>query len=166
MNIFLQVAVKNPYIVNLASQRRRFHKRESADYSNIRIHAVFTDISSTASEFIEGDNTPLSRAIDTLQSTLLVHPVQGNLTIPPRCREYTEGSNKGKCKWPSLPISEYRCGEFGVIPQSYIGTKEVCLTSSGSCVTRGPNGPGLPNADYLLFVSASSTSKFIKHKPS
>ena len=80
MNIFLQIAVKNPYIVNLASQRGRLHKRES-DYSNIRIHTVFTNISSTASEFIEGGNTPLSRATDTLQSTLLVHPVQGNLTI-------------------------------------------------------------------------------------
>ena len=87
MNIFLQVAVKNPCIVNLASQRRRFHKRESADYSNIRIHAVFTNVSSTASEFIEGDDTPLSRVIDILQSTLLVHPVEGNLTIPPKCIE-------------------------------------------------------------------------------
>ena len=164
MNIFLQVAVKNPYIVNLASQRRRFYKSQSG-YSNIRIHPVFTNISSTASEFVHGNNTPLSRAIDTLQSTLLVYPVQGNLTIPPRCREYTHGSNKGKCKWPSLPISEYKCGEFGVIPQSYIGTKEVCLTSSGLCITKGPNGTGLPNADYLLFVSASPTSKFSEYKP-
>ena len=164
MNIFLQVAVKNPYIVNLASQRGRFHKRES-DYSNIRIHPVFTNVSSTASEFVHGDDTPLSRAIDTLQSTLLVHSVQGNLTIPPKCIEYTHGSNKGKCKWPSLPISEYKCGEFGVIPLSYIGTREVCLTPSGPCVTKGPNGTGLPNADYLLFVSASSTSKFSEYKP-
>ena len=157
MNIFLQVAVKNPYIVNLASQRGRFHKRES-DYSNIRMHPIFTNVASTASEFIEGDNTPLSRAIDTLQSTLLVHPEQGNLTIPPRCTEFTSGLNKGKCV-QSLS-SDYSCGEFGVIPQSYIGTREVCSSSSGSCVTEGPDGPGLPNADYLLFVSAYSTGKF------
>ena len=157
MNIFLQVAVKNPYIVNLASQSGKFHKRESG-YSNIRIHPVFTDVSSTASAFIYGDDTPLSRAIDTLQSTLLVHPEQGNLTIPPRCTEFTNGLNKGKCE-QSLS-SDYSCGEFGVIPQSYIGTREVCSSSSGSCVTEGPDGPGLPNADYLLFVSASSTGKF------
>ena len=161
MNTFLQVAVKNPYIVNLASQvKRKVHKRES-DYSNIRIHPVFTNISSTASKFLEGDDTPLSRAIDTLQSTLLVHPVQGNLTIPPKCIEYTYGLNKGKCRWSPLPSpSYYRCGEFGVIPQSYIGTREGCFTSFGPCVTKGPNGSGIPNADYLLFVSASSTGKF------
>ena len=135
------------------------HKRGSG-YSNIRIHPVFTSISSNASAFLQGDNTPLSRAIDTLQSTLLVHPVQGNLTIPPKCTEYTYGLNKGKCRWSSLPRhSDYRCGKFGIIPLSYIGIREVCNTSYGSCVTKGPNGPGLPNADYLLFVSASSTSK-------
>ena len=157
--MFLQVAEKHPYIVNLASQGEKVHKRESG-YSNIRIHPVFTNIASTTSSFLEGDNTPLSRAIDTLQSTLLVHPVQGNLTIPPKCTEYYYGLNKGKCRQSSISSSDYRCGEFGVIPSSYIGTREVCNTSYGSCETDGPNGPGLPNADYLLFVSASSTSKF------
>ena len=135
------------------------HKRQLS-YSNIRIHPIFTNIDSNASGLVEGDNTPLSRAIDTLQSTLLVHPVQGNLTIPPMCTEYTNGANEGKCISPLPSQDDYECGEFGIIPPSYIGTREVCTTSSGSCTTEGPNGPGLPNADYLLFVSASQTSKF------
>ena len=135
------------------------HKRQLS-YSNIRIHPIFTNIASSATEFIQGDNTPLSRAIDTLKSTLLVRPVQGNLIIPPTCTEYTYGLNEGKCRSPLPSQSNYRCGQFGVIPLSYIGTREVCTSSYGSCTTEGPDGPGLPNADYLLFVSASSTCEF------
>ena len=155
----MQIAERNPYIVNLASQGGRVQKKQS-DYSNIRIHPVFTNVASTATKFLQGDNTPLSRAIDTLQSTLLVHPVQGNLTIPPMCTEYTYEINEGKCMSPLPSQDDYKCGEFGIIPLSYIGTREVCTTSYGSCTTEGPDGSGLPNADYLLFVSASETCEF------
>ena len=131
------------------------HKRQLS-YSNIRIHPVFTNIASTATVFLQGDNTLLSRAIDTLERLLLVHPVQGNLTIPPKCTEYTYGSNIGKCKSPLPSQSDYECGRHGVIPLSFVGTREVCDSSQGGlCTTKGPNGTGLPNADYLLFVSAS-----------
>ena len=134
------------------------HKRQLS-YSNIRIHPIF--VSRRATRLLRGDNTPLSRAIDTLESLLLVHPVQGNLLIPPSCKEYTSGYNKGKCKSPLPSRSKFRCGQFGVIPLSYIGTREVCTSSNGLCTTQGPNGPGLPNADYLLFVSISGfTCKF------
>ena len=134
------------------------HKRQLS-YSNIRIHPVFTNIASTATSFLQGDNTPLSRAINTLESLLLVYPVQGNILIPPTCTEYTSGLNEGKCRSPLPSQSNYECGEFGVIPLSYIGTREVCTSSYGSCTMQGPNGTGLANADYILFVSASSTCK-------
>ena len=107
-------------------------------------------IASTATAFVQGSNTPLSRAIDTLESLLLVHPVQGNLIIPPTCTEYTYGSNEGKCRSPLPSQSNFKCGQFGVIPLSYIGTREVCTSSYGSCTTQGPNGPGLPNAELLI----------------
>ena len=90
----------------------------------------------------------------------MVRPVQGNLTIPPMCTEYYYGLNEGKCVSPLPPQDDYICGEFGIIPLSYIGTREACTTPNGSCTTEGPNGPGLPNADYLLFISAYSTCKF------
>ena len=152
----MQIVERNPYIVNLASQREEIQKRKSS-YSNIRIHPIFTNITHSANAFLQGDSTPLSKAIETLKSTLLVHPVQGNLTIPPKCTEYTYGTNEGKCISPLPSQDDYKCGEFGVIPLSYIGTREVCTSSYGSCTTQGPDGPGLPNADYLVFVSASST---------
>ena len=89
MHVFyLQIAEKNPYMVDLASQGERVHKRQSS-YSNIRIHPVFTNIASNARVFLQGDGSPLSKAIDTLNSTLLVRPVQGNLIIPPMCTEWT-----------------------------------------------------------------------------
>ena len=156
-SFILQIADRNPYIVDLASQGKRVHKRQLS-YSSIRIHPVFTNIASTATAFLQGDNTPLSRAIDTLESLLLVHPVQGNFLIPPKCTEYTSGSNEGKCKSPLPSQSNYKCGPNGVIPLRYIGTREVCGSSQdNSCTTQGPNGHGLPNADYLMFVSASSS---------
>ena len=155
----MQIVEENPYIVSLSSQGERVHKRHLI-YSNMRIHPVFTNIASTASGFIRGDNAPLSRAIDTLQSTLLVQSVQGSLTIPPMCTEYTYGLNEGKCTSPLPSQSNYKCGQFGIIQPSYIGTREVCTTSNGSCTTEGPNGFGIPNADYVLFVSASSTCEF------
>lgn len=155
----LQIAEKYPpHIVNLASQGTRIHKRHSI-YSNIRIHPVFTDIDSTVQNFFVGSNSPLSRVIDTLQSLLLVHPVEGNLIIPPECTEYTYGLNEGKCQWPLPSQDDYECGQFGTIPLSYIGTREVCTSSYGSCTTEGPDGPGLANTDFLLFVSAANTCK-------
>ena len=50
----------------------------------------------------------------------------------------------------------YKCGPSALIPLSYIGTREICNSSQDvdSCVMQGPNGSGLPNTNYLLFVSA------------
>ena len=97
----------------------------------------------------------------------MVHPVQGNLVIPPICRgrEITSGPNEGKCRSPLPSQDRYRCGVFGIIPTEYIGTREVCETSfsQGGCRQEGPGGAGIPNADYLLFVSASSTGELTRY---
>ena len=91
----------------------------------------------------------------------MVRPVQGNLVIPPRCTEFSFGRNEGKCRAPLPSQNTYRCGEFGVIPTEYIGTREVCETSSqAECPQDGPGGAGIPDADYLLFVTASSTREY------
>ena len=120
---------------------------------------MFVNVATSARRYLQGENSLLTRSIRTLESILMVHPVQGNLRIPPMCTEYTSGVNKGKCRSPLPSQSGYDCGEFGTIPLSYIGVREVCTSSSSTCTLQGPNGVGLPNADYLLFVSASSTCK-------
>ena len=149
-------------MVDLASQTgRKINKKQSSvDYSKIRIHVEYTNVDSNADSYVRGPNSVLSDSIKTLESILMVHPVQGNLLIPPMCDDtWSSGSNGGKCIAPLPSQSYYECGEFGTIPLSYIGTREVCTSSSGSCTSEGPNGSGLPNADYLLFVSATSSSK-------
>ena len=90
----------------------------------------------------------------------MVHPVQGNFVIPPNCTEYTSGVNKGKCRSPLPTQSSLPCGNFGTIPLSYIGVREVCSLyfRTSSCTLQGVNGTGLPNTDYLLLVSASSNT--------
>ena len=142
-------------------------RQTSPTYASIRIHPEFVSsaISSSADPYLQGPDSILSRTIKTLESVLMVHPVQGNLRIPPMCTEYTSGVNSGKCRSPLPSQYIYDCGQFGRIPLSYNGVREVCTSSSrnSSCTLQGPNGVGIPNSDYLLFVSASSSSsKFIK----
>ena len=153
-------------MVDLASQtRRKINKRQSSvDYSNIRIHVEYTNVDSSADSYVRGPNSVLSDSIETLESILMVHPVQGNLLIPPMCDDddtWSYGHNIGKCMAPLPSQNYYACGEFATIPLSYIGTREVCTSSSGSCTTEGPNGLGLPNADYLLFVSATFSCELV-----
>lgn len=147
--------------MNLAAAGRRDNKRQTPmDYSNIRIHPVFTNIDPTTElARLRIINDSVSASIETLQRVLMVHPVQGNLVIPPMCDEFTLGRNVGKCSDPLPPQNNYTCGELAVISQEYIGVREVCSTSDGPCTIQGPNGTGIPNADFLLFISASSTRK-------
>ena len=133
----LQIADRHPYIVEVAGQGEGIHKRGSG-YANIRIHPILTVTVGRANEFFHGENSPLSRAIDTLQRLLFVRPVQGNLTIQPICEEYASGLNKGKCMAPLPSQDNYKCGRFGAIPHQYIGTREVCITSNSLCTMEGP----------------------------
>jgi len=157
----LQIAERHPHIVDLASQTgRKVNKRQSSvDYSNIRIHVEYTNIDSSADSYVRGPNSVLSDSIKTLESILMVHPVQGNLIIPPICETWSYGSNEGRCMDPLPSQNHFKCGEFSTIPLSYIGTREVCTSSTGSCTAEGPDNSGLPNADYLLFVSATSSGE-------
>ena len=147
--------------MNLA---RGVNKRQApGEYSNIRIHPVFVNGALLLYSQLVAQNSPFRNAIKTLSSVLMVQPVQGNLIIPPKCSEYTYGRNEGKCRYYLPSQSNLKCGEFGIIPTEYIGTREVCRSAStqSNCFEQGPNGTGIPNTDYLLFVSAVSTSEFL-----
>lgn len=125
----------------------------------MRIHLEYKNFNNLTQLFLLGSNSPLSRSIETLQSILMVRPVEGNLTIPPQCEEYTDGLNTGKCISPLPSQDNYTCGEYGNIPLDFIGAREVCSSVNGSCRLEGPNGGGVPNADYLLFFTVFSSSK-------
>jgi len=111
---------------------------------------------------VQSPNSSVFSSIETLQNILMVHPVQGNLTIPPRCERYhASGTNFDKCA--SLIQRSYRCGEMAVIPSDYVGVIEVCPSANGPCILDGPDGVGIPDSDFLLFVSAFSTSEDISN---
>ena len=158
---YFQIAEKNPYIVNLAEINQDFQSKRqtTTDFSSIRIHTMPTNINAAAESHVYGANSTLSRAVEIFESILMVHPVEGNFVVPPECDEYSSGPNEGKCDAPLPDDNSYGCGEFGVIPNEYIGRREVCPTYSGPCYLDGPNGTGIPHTDYLLFVSAASTCK-------
>lgn len=154
-----KIAERNPHVINLAVGGRRDNKRQALmSYSNIRIHPVFINIDPAAELHVRPTNSSVSASIETLEKILMVHPVQGNLVIPPMCDAvFTSGPNVGKCQYP-LPQNPYECGEQANISEEYIGVREVCTSFDGPCSLQGPNNTGIPNADFLLFVSASSTS--------
>ena len=118
-----------------------------------------TEIDPEVASHVKETNGTLSRSIEILESILMVKPVQDNFILPPNCNEYTTGINKGKCEGP-LPVNQsYTCGER-VIPDEYIGVREVCSSPNGPCYLNGTNGTGSPNIDYLLLVSATNTRKY------
>ena len=121
------------------------------------MHPVFTHVDTTVESVQMHVRPTVSASIETLERILMVHPVQGNLVIPPSCDEFTSGPNAGKCRPPLQNTYNYSCGELAVIPQEYIGVREFCSSFNGPCSLQGPNSTGIPDADFLLFVSASST---------
>lgn len=165
MVLFTQIAEQDPHIVDIAGQSqsgRRKRQTGTADYSNMRIYPMLTNIASSAEPHVNGTDSILSRGIEILESILMVRPVEGNFVVPPMCTEYTSGPNEGKCRSPLPANNSYTCGEFGVIPEEYIGVREVCPFNE-SCYLDGPNGTGIPDTDYLLFVSAFATRKLIEY---
>ena len=135
-------------------------RQTTANYSGIRITPFFTNIDPEIAQLFNGTNSSLSRSIEILESILMANPVEGNFVLPPNCNEYDSGINEGMCEDP-LPLNvTYNCGEFGVVPDEYIGVRAVCLANQ-SCHLDGPNGTGIPNTDFLLFVSAVNTCKHI-----
>ena len=159
--LFVQIAERNPYIIGAPKSQSGRMKRQTftANYSNIRIFPFLTNTDPEIASLLNETNSSLSRSIEILESILMVNPAEGNFVLPPICNEYDSGINEGSCE-DSLPLNvTYNCGEFGVVPNEYIGVRAVCPANQ-SCYLDGPNGTGIPDTDYLLFVSATNTCEF------
>ena len=133
-------------------------KRFAAGFAPIRITPYFVEpLSSTFRSQLTSQTGVFRKMLSLVGQTLLVRRISGNMTIPPSCDEYTYGTNTGKCR---VLHSSTRCGQY-TVPSQFLGTREVCSSSYGSCHVSGVSGSGAANSDYLLFVGTQS--KFYQH---
>ena len=128
-------------------------KRLAGGVSPIRITPYFIEpLSSTFRSQLIGQTGVFMKVISLISQTLLVRKISGSFTIPPECDEYTSGANVGKCR---AMHTNTRCGSYAV-PRQFVGKRELCSSSSGSCYDSGPDGGGVANTDFLLFVGTES----------
>ena len=131
-------------------------KRSTTGFSPIRITPHFVEpLSSTFRTQLTSQNGVLMKVLSLLSNTLQVRPIPGSFTIPPTCDEYTYGKNVGKCR----NMRTTQCGSY-TVPSQFVGKRELCTSPSGSCYEAGPDGAGVANTDFLLFVRTQS--KFTK----
>ena len=124
-------------------------KRFAGGFSPIRITPHFIEpLSSTFRSQLITQTGVLMKVLSLISQTLLVRPISGGFTIPPGCNKYTYGANTGKCRYMHTTT---RCGSI-TVPRQFVGKRELCSSSSGSCYDSGPDGGGVANTDFLLFV--------------
>ena len=129
-------------------------KRSTTGFSPIRITPHFVEpLSSTFRTQLTSQNGVLMKVLSLLSKTLQVRPIPGSFTIPPTCDKYTYGTNIGKCR----NLRTTQCGSY-TVPSQYVGKRELCTSSSGSCYEAGPDGAGVVNTDFLLFVRTQCKS--------
>ena len=127
-------------------------KRSTTEFSPIRITPHFVEpLSSTFRTQLTSQNGVLMKVLSLLSNTLQVRPIPGSFTIPPKCDEYTYGRNVGKCR----NMRTTQCGSY-TVPSQFVGKRELCTSSSGLCYEAGPDGAGVANTDFLLFVRTQS----------
>eukprot|EP00325_Prymnesiales_sp_UTEX-LB-985_P030836 CAMPEP_0174730688 /NCGR_PEP_ID=MMETSP1094-20130205/56100_1 /TAXON_ID=156173 /ORGANISM="Chrysochromulina brevifilum, Strain UTEX LB 985" /LENGTH=310 /DNA_ID=CAMNT_0015932975 /DNA_START=48 /DNA_END=977 /DNA_ORIENTATION=+ len=122
--------------------------------SSIRINLQYVDTSELTTakdDFLR--NTLLPAAVSWIDGSLSVVPVAGNLLFEPFC----SSTFPTKCAAATNPT----CGSY-TVPDSMLAAIETCTscTTSGVCsgCTTSAAGTGLASTDFVLFVSAVTTS--------
>eukprot|EP01137_Pigoraptor_chileana_P036542 Opistho-2@32345 len=142
-----------------ASNGNRSRRADASTYAAFRVVPYFVDVDSSNAElttdkisFIK--NVIIPRAVDFLNKALKVIPVQGNLQLKRQCYSWCSGGGVIKCKDYG---GDMTCGE-ATVPSVHIAP--AGLYSGSGCTPTGPvaqpSGPGVPNADYILYVTANS----------
>lgn len=166
--MFIQIAVKDlPMIRAEVGQRSKgrysrstytngnAHQNDEQKFTNVRITPFFIEpLDAAIRQELISSNGPLMRAIEVMNSLLLVRPLMDNLTLTPSCRgTHSTGTNQGTCTELS---SSTECGIF-TVPEQVVGTVLQCDTpdDSDTCHEEGPNGDGVAT-DFLVFVGTDS----------
>ena len=136
-------------------------KRAAQQFAPLRIHVVFHDsvrVDSIINAAVSDLTGPFQQALRVLSNSLMVRPIPGNITIPPRCTKILSGPNEGSCLNGTL---RNRCGIF-TVPDELAGTLKSCNGSFGPCSDQRPRGVGV-DADYILFVGSLNSEWFDNH---
>ena len=129
-------------------------RRNAGNYAPIRI--VFDNSFLVASENeIKAISSLLNYVKSRLSAALSVIPISGNLLVPQTCAEYWTSPPMlaGKC---AQVYSTNPCGEVSNIPADHLGP--ITVTSEFGMSRTLPGGSGVPNADLLIYTTASNTA--------
>ena len=114
-----------------------------------------------------GPGGPLEQGLNLLSQALSVRRLQGDLVFKPTvsCGNETEvcvaaGAGSCTCNSATAILPSLVCAEVP-FPNGHIGTAEtqLCNVATQQCVTFGPNGAGLADTDFVLYVTALQTGK-------
>jgi hypothetical protein len=126
-------------------------------FKPIRIKVFFQPkliaLSEDLKRFLQKDLLPA--AMEYWGNALKVIPVEGNFRVPRFC---TSSWNNGKCAAYQMM---QKCGASSnpyapSIPDEHLDYLEVCPNSPSGC-SRVKGGVGVPECDYILYVSAFQT---------
>ena len=135
--------------------RRRGARKLQAEPGPIRIHAQY-QLDDLPDEGLKGliTNEIVPGTIRELQQAFNVKtPVAGTLFLPRLCRQqYVDGAKK--CK-EYFPIGQ--CMDGAHDPQ-FFGDTEVCTANADYACTTEKGGEGVPNADFIIYVTAKQTA--------
>ena len=134
----------------------------AATWSRIRVTVEYTATSaltSSQNNFLRAKLVPA--AVEWIEDALSVVPLMAPLKVDPDCRVYS--SHCGVCKSHGTQTCGLSADGSGhAIPSSYLASAQECSTCytdgrSTGCSTT-PEGQGVANTDFHLFVAAVQTS--------
>ncbi|XP_064643669.1 leishmanolysin-like peptidase [Lineus longissimus] len=137
--------------------------RKRSISQNLRIHLVYDkslqDLSKEKFKFIKEEIMP--EAVLFWEKTLQVRQTVQPLKLVRQCEtsyiRYKNDDPYHYCSDGCSPMT--MCGEIRV-PEDHLDVCRMCSPPpSGSCYTNGTSGPGVRNADFILYVSTKTTKR-------
>ena len=117
----------------------------------IRISLQYVEASIPAGllALLQSNDGPVKSAVTYFQSFLLVNRFMMNLKAPPTCKV---GGDVSVC--PENNLIPPTCGSHVQVPADHTGPLVICNLEMTSCVSRGSDGDGVANSDYVLYVTS------------
>ena len=124
----------------------------------IRISLQYVEASIPAGllALLQSNDGPVKSAVTYFQSFLLVNRFMMNLKAPPTCEV---GNDVSVC--PENNLIPPMCGPHVQVPTDHTGPRVICNRDMTQCETRGNNGNGVANSDYVLYVTSQQDGNTI-----